>query len=131
MEAVEPATLPPYLGSTIRGALGHLLRVALCDGAGCGHECLRPEGCRYFNLFEQNRGGAKPLILLAPPPPGLEEIALGGPVNLPYRTGSPHGGESIPTLRCEAGWKVDPGGRIPFGLRLAGPASADLGEQAI
>ena len=53
LEAAEPATLPPYLGSTLRGALGHLLRAALCEGSECGHECQRPETCRYYSLFEQ------------------------------------------------------------------------------
>jgi hypothetical protein len=126
MEAAEPATLPPYLGSTIRGALGHLLRAALCEGSGCGDECQRPDACRYYSLFEQNRDGAKPFLLLAPPPPGLEEIAMGGPVNLPYRTGPPRRNEHIPTLRCEAGCKFDPGATLQFGLRLMGVASKAL-----
>jgi hypothetical protein len=126
LEAAEPATLPPFLGSTLRGALGHLLRAALCEGSGCGHECHRPDTCRYYSLFEQSRNGAKPFLLLAPSPPGLEEIAMGGPVNLPYRTGPPRDGETIPTLRCEAGWKFDPGGTLRFGLRLVGVASNAL-----
>jgi hypothetical protein len=118
LEAAEPATLPPYLGSTLRGAMGHLLRAALCEGSGCGHECQRPDTCRYYSLFEQSRNGAKPFLLLAPPPPGLEGIAMGGTVNLPYRTGAPRSAEAIPSLRCEAGWKFDPGGTLEFGLRL-------------
>jgi hypothetical protein len=124
LEATEPASLPPYLGSTIRGSLGHLLRAVLCEGSGCGHECQCPETCRYFSLFE--REGTKPFVLLAPPPPGLEEIAMGGPVNLPYRTGPPRNGESIPTLRRDAEWKVDSGGTLCFGLRLMGMASNAL-----
>jgi hypothetical protein len=64
--------------------------------------------------------------LLAPPPPGLEEIAMGGPVNLPYRTGAPRNNERIPALRCEAEWKFDPGGTLQFGLRLMGVASNAL-----
>lgn len=126
LEAAEPASLPPYLGSTLRGALGHLLRAALCEGSGCGHECQRPDTCRYYSLFEQSRDAAKPLLLLAPPPPGLEEIAMGGPVNLPYRTGPPRNGETIPMLRCEAGWKFEVGGTLCFGLRLMGVASNAL-----
>jgi hypothetical protein len=126
LEAAEEAELPPYLGSTIRGALGHLMRAALCDGAGCGHECQLQKACRYYALFERNRDGAKPLVLLAPSPPGLEEIALGGPVNLPYRTGAPKHSETIPTLRCEAGWKFESGGKLCFGLRSIGNASNAL-----
>lgn len=126
LEAAEPATLPPYLGSTLRGAMGHLLRAALCDGSGCGHECQSPDSCRYYSLFEQIRDGAKPFLLLAPPLPGLENIAMGGPVNLPYRTGAPCAGETIPSLRCKAGWKFDPGATLDFGLRLVGMASHAL-----
>ena len=126
LEAADRAELPPYLGSTIRGALGHLLRAVLCDGAGCGHECRKPESCRYYSLFEQNSDGAKPFVLLAPPPPGLEEIAMGGPVRLPYRTGPPRTSESIATLRCEAAWKFEPGGTLRFGLRLVGMISNAL-----
>lgn len=51
---------------------------------------------------------------------------MGGPVNLPYRTGPPHNAETIPTLRCEAGWKFDPGSTLRFGLRLVGMASNAL-----
>src|ERR1035441_7218318 len=51
---------------------------------------------------------------------------MGGPVNLPYRTGARRGGETIPTLRCEAGWRFDPGGTLRFGLRILGVASNAL-----
>src|ERR1017187_8465157 len=99
LEAAEPAVLPPYLGSTLRGAMGHLLRSALCECSGCGHECQRPDSCRYYSLFEQSRDGAKPFLLLAPPPPGLEEIAMGGPVNLPDRRPAEHRTHSHAALR--------------------------------
>ena len=128
-EALEPAHLPPYLGSTLRGALGHLLRVALCDkDAGCGHECQQPAACRYFSLFERNRTPdgqtlPKSFLLLPPSLPGLDDIASGGPVTRPFQSGPPKPGESIPTLRCEAGWKVDPGTPLAFGLRLFGVAA--------
>lgn len=126
LEATAPATLPPYLGSTLRGALGHLLRAALCEGSGCGHECQRPETCRYYALFEREREGAKPFLLLPPAPPGLEEIALGGPVSLPYRSGPAHSGEGIPTLRCEGEWRFDAGATLCFGLRLMGSVAQAL-----
>ena len=132
LEALEPTHLPPYLGSTLRGGLGHLLRVALCDNrAGCGHQCQQPTACRYFSLFEKNRtpdGQSLPksFLLLPPALPGLDDIAAGGPVNRPFLSGPPQPGESIPTLRCEAGWKVDPGTPLAFGLRLFGVAAAVL-----
>lgn len=106
LEAAVPAILPPYLGPTLRGALGEMLRAVLCDGPG-------GEGAGGF-------------LLLAPPPPGLEEIAMGGAANLPYRSGAPGDGETIPTLRCEAGWNFDFGGRLDLGLRLVGRASNAL-----
>src|SRR4051812_44140173 len=98
MEALEPATLPPCVGSTIRGALGHLFRSALCDGSGCGHDCQRRDSCRYYLLFEKQSEGAKPFVLMAPRLPGLEMIAMGGPVQLPFRTARPCDGESVPVL---------------------------------
>jgi hypothetical protein len=106
LEAAEPAILPPYLGSILRGALGDLLRTVLCEAPG--------------------GEGAGPFLLLAPPPPGLEEIAMGGAASLPYRTGPPRDGETIPTLRCEAGWNFDFGGTLDLGLRLVGRASNAL-----
>ena len=77
MEALEPATLPPWLGSTVRGALGHLFRSTFCEGAGCGHHCQNPDLCRYYALFEKAEG-AREFLLMVPPLPGLEAIAMGG-----------------------------------------------------
>ncbi len=126
MEAAEAAELPPYLGSGIRGALGHLLRAALCEDSGCGHDCQRPDACRYFSLFERNRQGAKPFVLLAPGPPGLEEVALGGPVHLPFRTRAAAAGEKTPRLRYTEQQRFAPGARMEFGIRLVGCASNAL-----
>lgn len=130
LDCTHPATLPPFVGSAIRGALGHLLRAGLCQApAACAHECRHPETCRYFTLFERSRSATglnlpKPFILLAPPPLGLEEVALGGPVNLPYRTGPPRPPESIPTLSASAGWPMPEGASLLFGLRLLGAVSS-------
>jgi len=126
LEAGDHGRLPPYLGSTLRGALGHLLRAALCEGSGCGHHCQRPNTCRYYSLFEREYEGAKPFLLLSPSPPGLEEIAMGGAVTLPYRTTAPKNGETIPSLRCETEWTIEPGWTVQFGLRLVGVASNAL-----
>lgn len=128
LETNDAATLPPYLGSTLRGALGHLLRSELCDGQGCGHECQNPGSCRYFSLFEQSRNATgqnapKPMILLPPRSPGLETVAWGGPVNLPLRTAPPRMGESIPVLSDESRLKFQPGDPLRFGIRLLGAAS--------
>ena len=116
LEVAGPATLPPYLGSTLRGALGHLL-----GGASSGDA-----GRAYAELFERQNQRVKPFVLLAPPMPGLAELAAGAPVNEPYKQGSPRRGESVPSLCCEAGWKFDPGGTVRFGLRLVGAVSVTL-----
>ena len=131
LEAQEEGELPPYLGSTLRGALGHLLRRALCDGPGCGDSCLRPESCRYYALFEQARpadGGSapKPMILEPPLNQELEEIALGAPVRLPYCSGPPLARETVPTLRNEHVLRAEQGAILHAGLRLVGPLSAAL-----
>jgi hypothetical protein len=90
-EAMEPLTLPPFAGSTIRGIFGHALKDGLCgDRGACQNECVHPDSCPYFSLFERNReqneGGNLPksMILDPPVPPELEEIAMGGEVCFPY-----------------------------------------------
>lgn len=122
MEALEPATLPPWLGSTVRGALGYLFRSTFCDGTECEDRCQNQELCRYYRLFEKT-DGSRPFLIMAPPLPGLEGIAMGGEVHRPYRTVSARNGEPVPTLICEAGWKLDSGATLRFGLRLFGGLS--------
>lgn len=54
LRAEEPAALPPFLGSMLRGAFGHALRRIACS-MGPGQECescrLR-QACTYTRLFE-------------------------------------------------------------------------------
>lgn len=131
LQAMAPAELPPYLGSTLRGALGHLLRSELCDGSGCGHECQQQGECRYFSLFERSRSAdgrnlPKPLILMAPVSPALETAAMGGPVNPPLRTAPPRLAGQAPVLRDESRISAAAGETIRFGLRIVGPAAAAL-----
>ena len=87
----EDVALPPFAGSSLRGALGHALRDQLCSlSRHCADECAQPETCQYFALFERNRsfgeGGNPPkaLILDPPVPWELEQIALGAPCKPPY-----------------------------------------------
>lgn len=131
MECLEDvdAELPAFSGSTIRGALGHLLRAGLCvEPSGCGHDCQHPDGCPYYSLFEQSRtrdgkNAPKAMILLAPPEPELEAIAMGGPVRLPYRT---RAGEPVPVLYRESRKVLRRGEGLRFGLRFLGPSSEAL-----
>jgi hypothetical protein len=131
LEAAEQAVLPPYVGSTLRGALGHVLRSELCDGSGCGHACQNPSGCRYFSLFENSRTGdgrnaPKPFILLSPASPALETAAMGGPIHLPLRTQNPRLGESLPVLQDEGRLILEPFQVLEFGIRLLGKVSPIL-----
>lgn len=53
MMAREPVELPAFLGSTLRGALGHALKAQACvSKSGCGKTCLVPSSCAYGALME-------------------------------------------------------------------------------
>lgn len=131
LEATAPGDLPPYIGSIIRGALGHLVRPLLCDGSGCGHTCQKPTSCRYYSLFEKSRtadgrNAAKALIVEPPVLPELESIALGGPVRRPFQTRAPRAGECLPDLLNDHLLGVEPGGVLNVGIRLLGAGAAAL-----
>jgi hypothetical protein len=131
LEAAEAGDLPPYLGSSLRGAVGRLMRPALCEAAQCGDTCQRPDTCKYFAIFERSRtsSGAnapKPLIVEAPLTEALEEIAMGGPVHPPYRSGPSLRGERTPTLENDHLLRVQRGALLRPGLRLVGPLSITL-----
>ena len=53
LRAEDEALLPPFLGSTLRGALGHSLKAIACSvpHGDCGR-CLLAERCLYPRLFE-------------------------------------------------------------------------------
>ena len=65
LRAEEPAELPPYQGSMLRGAFGHALRKLVC-AAGPRQPCetcrLR-RGCHYTRLFETFVDGEPPPFL--------------------------------------------------------------------
>ena len=88
LEARQSASLPAFLGSTLRGAFGHALKDAVClmSHRDCSH-CLVADRCIYPYLFEtpapadlaQLRGQQKaphPFILA---PPGLLRSATEKP----------------------------------------------------
>ena len=89
LEARQSASLPAFLGSTLRGAFGHALKDAVCamSHRDCSH-CLVADRCIYPYIFEtpapadlaQLRGQQKaphPFILA---PPGLLSSATEKPV---------------------------------------------------
>jgi hypothetical protein len=65
LRALEPARLPPYKGSTLRGAFGHALRRTVC-AMGPAQSCetcrLRP-ACIYPKLLETSIEGTPPPFL--------------------------------------------------------------------
>ncbi len=63
LRALERTVLPPYLGSTLRGALGHALKDAACvvEHRDC-RRCAFVESCAYPYLFE------------TPVPPEIKEL---------------------------------------------------------
>ena len=133
LEAVGRVDLPGYPGSTLRGALGTVMRPALCARGGeCGEQCESPGTCPFFSLFEQSRAGGvsgggqgpnipKPLILESPLVEGLRAIAVGGAVVEPYELSG--AGAAIAARERVA---VEPGSRVRVGLRALGAAGAAL-----
>jgi hypothetical protein len=51
LTAIEPLDLPAYLGSTLRGAFGHVFRQVACL-APQGGPCPAPDSCPYHLVFE-------------------------------------------------------------------------------
>lgn len=111
LEAQEPAALPPFHGSMLRGAFGHALRRTACT---MGPEqpcasCLLRHACAYTRLFEPYTAGEPPPFLR-----GIDQAVR------PY-VFEPLDGEG----RWEAG---DP---LRFDLLLFGQATFGLGKIAI
>ena len=53
LRAEASAVLPPFLGSTLRGALGKALKQVLCPAShGAGEKCWLGEACAYQYVFE-------------------------------------------------------------------------------
>lgn len=65
LQAEEPATLPPYQGSMLRGAFGHALRRMACvmgPEQECA-SCLLRHACVYTRIFEPYVEGEPPPFL--------------------------------------------------------------------
>ncbi len=128
--AVEkPVKLPPFAGSTIRGALGWALRDVLCgERTACAIECLHPRTCVYHELFERTRdengsgrNTPKPYLIDAPVPAELERIIAGGPVTAPYRQSPSGRNGAAPLLANDHNMLLPSGAGLPVVLTLFGP----------
>ncbi len=106
LRALEPAQLPPFLGSLLRGAFGHSFRRTVCT-VGPGQECascrLRRE-CAYARVFETRIE------------PGMAPPSLRGQVAAPH----PYVFESLPSRGDYVA-----GDEIGFDLLLFGDAIDD------
>ena len=92
LRADQPASLPAYTGSTLRGAFGHALRKLVCvmgPDQPCV-DCLLRRTCHYTRLFETSIEGEPPAFLAgvptAPRPyvfeprAGAGDLAAGAPL---------------------------------------------------
>ena len=101
LRALEPTSLPPFLGSTLRGSFGHALKDAVCvaDHRDC-QRCTLINRCVYPYVFEtpvppgiqQLRGQDQ-----APLPFIIEPPIVENPVRRGWRVGSPQPGAGKPT----------------------------------
>jgi len=131
LEAEGMVDLPAYAGSTIRGALGTVMRPELCGAAvRCGERCGEPNTCPFFSLFEKSREFGdrgrnipKPLILEPPLDGPLGDLARSGTVAPPYQM---TGGRALPMVSNDWRIGVREGGRMQVGLRGVGIAGSAL-----
>ncbi len=105
LRAQAEASLPPFLGSTLRGAFGHALKNAVCvmSHRDC-ERCLVADRCFYPYLFE------------TPVPPDLPELRGQQQAPHPFILAPP-----IPKSLTQR-QKVAAGEEITFGLTLMGRA---------
>lgn len=107
LQAREETSLPPFLGSTLRGAFGHSLKGAVCvmHHRDCAR-CLVAEKCIYPYLFE------------TPAPPDLA-LTRGQQVPHPFILDPPAPRFANGVLQR---MRLSEGEEIPFGLVLMGRA---------
>jgi len=99
LEAIDPLVLPPYKGSTFRGALGSSLRRITCktDAPIC-RDCDHATACVYSYIFN------------TPPPPGSDRMKKAETAPHPFVIEPP----------LEEKQFYNPGDRLAFGLLLIG-----------
>ncbi|MGO9059609.1 MAG: hypothetical protein ACLQU2_19840 [Candidatus Binataceae bacterium] len=99
--------LPAYLGSTLRGAFGHVFRTLACPGR-FEEPCPIPDNCPYHLIFETS------------PPPGAQALRTHEEIPRPFVI--------APITNGTAGWLesgrnvIEPGSELSFDLTLIGRA---------
>jgi len=120
IRALESTVLPPFLGTTLRGAFGHALKSIACSMPhGDCQRCLLVERCLYPRIFETTAGQTTGLLsrskdaprpfIFIPPLPRPDAGLLRARDDL---------------LRWRV--RVEPDRTIGFGLSLMGEAVDDL-----
>jgi CRISPR-associated endoribonuclease Cas6 len=99
MTAEEAAKLPPYKGSTIRGAFGHAFRRVACPFRACP-PCILPKTCPFNYVFE------------SPPRDDAGLFGRSSAVPHPFVLELPMDGQTV----------FSPGEELRFGLLLIGKA---------
>jgi hypothetical protein len=99
MTAEEAAKMPPYKGSTLRGAFGHAFRRVACPFRACP-PCILPKTCPFTYVFE------------SPPRDGGGLFGKNAAVPHPF----------ILELPMDGRTEFQPGDRLTFGLVLIGRA---------
>jgi CRISPR-associated endoribonuclease Cas6 len=130
LRAQESARLPAFSGSTLRGALGHALKKAVCvmDHRDCSN-CLVASRCIYPYIFET----PFPVHIArlqreqnAPHPFTLDPPIFNRRINIRQRvddaTPSSEENHSEPVTKWQSYQKIDAGDEIVFGLTLMGRA---------
>ncbi len=100
MAAQAVAQLPPYKGSTIRGAFGHAFRRVACPFRACP-PCILPKTCPYTYVFET--------------PPRDESGLFGRSSAVPH--------PFVLELPLDERTEFAPGEQLTFGLVLVGKAT--------
>jgi hypothetical protein len=119
LRARHDAILPPFLGSTLRGAFGHALKEVACSVPhGDCRKCLLVDRCAYPRLFETAQSNSQGLLkngqqaprpfIFVPPPPGPPQGVRARDDLLTWRMG------------------VGAGQSLAFGLTLIGEGIHDL-----
>lgn len=141
LRARRAVVLPPFLGSTLRGAFGHALKEATCvvTHRNC-ERCMLAERCIYPYLFETpappiellrgQKGAPHPFILMPPLFHRMEKSGSGNETSPQQfkRTESRHSGttlrlvKSAPITCSDTGWHLSAGDELVFDLLLIGRA---------
>ena len=141
LRACQSVVLPQFLGSTLRGALGHALKEAVCvmNHRDCGR-CMLAERCIYPYIFETpappiellrgQKGAPHPFILMPPlPEPDDGPILRPDPPPRQFkRSEFVYSGKTLrlvkptPITCSDKGWNLSPGDELVFDLLLVGRA---------